>query len=113
MPSQRFPSLFYQWRDAANAATNAETALFNASVEYVSGTRPAPSEADWERARQLRARATELFQLALEQVAAVSDHAKLLAEHAVWSNTSAASAEDFQLTPVSPREAEPHRTIGG
>ena len=113
MSRQCFPSLFHQWREAETAATTAEVALFNASVEHVSGRRPAPSEADLERARQLRAVATELFRLALEQASAVSEHARLLAERAVRSNTGEpAPPLHFQMQPVAPRDAEPPRTSG-
>jgi hypothetical protein len=61
-------SIFRQWRIADERATQAELALFNASLLSLEGSCPPPPEEEWQHARQLRATASELFRQSMKDV---------------------------------------------
>jgi hypothetical protein len=58
--------LLEQWRLADQAASIAETLITNQTLAYAEGKAKAPTEADWERVRALRALAKELFSLVMQ-----------------------------------------------
>jgi hypothetical protein len=57
------PTLFDRWRQVDEAATAAETAVFEATVGMSRGG-AGPTQAQWELARKLRGQASALYQLA-------------------------------------------------
>jgi hypothetical protein len=61
-------SLLALWRTANKNATDAENELFEATMRYISGRGPMPSAEENERARALRAEATQLLERATRSV---------------------------------------------
>lgn len=61
-------ALLAQWREANRLASEAESALFNATLKYVSGQGPRPTEDMMEEARALRAQAKAFFERAVQHV---------------------------------------------
>ena len=57
-----FPSLLAEWRDANQRAFDAERALFEAQMQYVSGRGPIPGPAQVQQTMLARAEATRLFE---------------------------------------------------
>jgi hypothetical protein len=60
-------SLLAMWRETARQASEAESALFEATMAYTSGRGPKPSDESMEEARRLRASAGELLDEAMQQ----------------------------------------------
>ncbi|MDB5943923.1 MAG: hypothetical protein JWQ13_3489 [Ramlibacter sp.] len=61
-------TILAQWREAHREASKAEQALFDASLLYARGNGPKPPEQTVARARELRARARDLLQLAMDRL---------------------------------------------
>jgi hypothetical protein len=57
------PTLFDRWRQVDEAATAAETAVFEATLAVSRGGQ-GPTQAQWDLARKLRGQAASLYQLA-------------------------------------------------
>ena len=53
--------LLQQWRNAERIAAAAESLLITQCLAYSEGKAPAPTAANWEHVRQLRALANDLF----------------------------------------------------
>lgn len=70
-------ALLAQWREANRLASEAESALFDATMKYTSGQGPCPSEEMMEHARVLRAEAKALFEQAVEGVHSASSFGPL------------------------------------
>lgn len=69
--------LLAQWREANRLASEAESALFNATLRYASGQGPRPTEEMMEAARMLRAEAKALFERAVQRVQSSSSFGPL------------------------------------
>ena len=61
--------LLRQWRNAERIAGAAESLLITQCLAYSEGKAPAPTAENWDRVRQLRARANELFGEIMHSVA--------------------------------------------
>jgi hypothetical protein len=70
-------SLLAQWREANRLASEAEGALFDATLKYASGQGPRPTEEMMEEARVLRTQAKALFERAVQRVQSSSSFGPL------------------------------------
>jgi hypothetical protein len=57
------PPHFDQWRSAEAAAHAAERQVFEQAMRFLDGQAEAPSQAQWERCKELRRVANDLFAL--------------------------------------------------
>jgi hypothetical protein len=62
--------LFGQWRAADRLAHRVEQALSKAALRSLQGDAPPPTQEQRQQAHDLRARADDLFRLAMEDMAA-------------------------------------------
>lgn len=53
--------LLREWRTADRIASTAESLLITQCIAFSEGKAPSPTPEDWDRVRQLRAAANELF----------------------------------------------------
>lgn len=60
-------TLLAQWREANRIASEAEQALFEASLMYGKGQGPMPTEEEMQRTRDLRTAAGQLLKLAMAE----------------------------------------------
>lgn len=70
-------ALLAQWREANRLASEAESALFDATLKYAAGQGPRPTEEVMEEARVLRAQAKALFERAVQRVQSSSSFGPL------------------------------------
>ena len=61
-------TLLAQWKELDRRAAEAESAVFNATMNYTRGLGPQPTDAEMENARSLRAQAKVLFERAIEHL---------------------------------------------
>jgi hypothetical protein len=66
MPASRQLALLEMWRAADRRAQDLEQDVFKLAVQSMNGECPAPSEVQWEHARQAREHAKSLFQQAMQ-----------------------------------------------
>jgi hypothetical protein len=64
---------FQEWRTADHAALAAERVVFAASMRFIDGVGLGPTEKDIEDAHRLRAAADDLFKIAMQEVAEISE----------------------------------------
>jgi hypothetical protein len=61
-----------RWRAANRAASDAESALFEATMKYTAGRGPRPTDEEMDRCKQLRALSADLFKQAMSELDAKS-----------------------------------------
>lgn len=74
--SMKIGNLFAQWRVLNEQASEAEQRIFEATMQYVRGSGPAPSDIDRGKAAQLRQEARRVFALALAEADATAEAAR-------------------------------------
>jgi hypothetical protein len=75
MPDTDPLNILNAWRVASEEATKAEQAIFDAHLRSIDGSCEPPSREAESAAERLRAHATTLFHMALEEMARVNAHA--------------------------------------